>query len=345
MKRKRFCIGVGGTGGHIIPGIALAERAKEKGVNVLIVGRRGSMEERLVKESGLDFLGYPYFTRSIFSLPGQLMALVWCLIFLHRAEVSKVLACGSYATLPLILASIILRRALFLLEQNRIPGRMIKLFAPFAQYVFFGFAPGGKVKCRVKFTGNPIRKGIKAMKEIKEKRPSAPQVQPILVLGGSQGARFLSQYFKEVARKFPGEKFLIQVRSEDQEKIAQDSPDNCQFFVFTMEIERLLAEAKLVISRAGGSSLSEILFLGIPAILVPYPYATQDHQLINAKTIEGSGGCLVLEEKELKTHSQKVEEILGEIIRDEKKRKEMAKRARDLSKDGTEEILVTMEVI
>ncbi|MEO0098257.1 MAG: UDP-N-acetylglucosamine--N-acetylmuramyl-(pentapeptide) pyrophosphoryl-undecaprenol N-acetylglucosamine transferase [candidate division WOR-3 bacterium] len=334
VLEKEIAIIIAGTGGHIFPGIALAEEIREKGRKVFLLGRKRGMEEKIAEEVGLDFLGYPFF-KSLFSF-GFFQSIVHCLFLLWRRKPWVIINCGSYASLPPLLAGIILGLPIYILEQNRIPGRMTKVFAPFARWVFFGFPPQGMTKDKVIWTGNPIRKRIKKIKERKE--------EYILVLGGSQGARSLSLFLKNLARDFPDEQFLIQVREEDLEKLTEEAPGNCSFFIFTSEIERILSRAKLVVSRAGGSTVSEILYLGLPAVLIPYPYATQNHQEANALFCVGRGCALMIRESEFLKNWEKVKKVFQSLLRDDEKRKEMGKRAKELSRDGTKIILERLKI-
>lgn len=294
------------------------------------------MEEKIIEESGLPFRGYPYFERKPSHFLRILIGIIRCLFFILRDKPQAVVASGSYACLPVVLAGLILGKRLFLLEQNRVSGTVTKLFSPFARYVFFGFPQkdwgkrliaGGKVR----FTGNPIRRGIREIAKIAEEK--------ILVLGGSQGARRISQCFKEIAGEFPHEEFLIQIRREDAGRIEENSPENCQFFVFNPRVERLFSQAKVVVGRAGGSFLSEVLYLGIPALLIPYPYAAHNHQEENAFYCHNAGAAVMMREERLLSQREEVISTLRVIINDQEKREEMRRRARELGRVGTEDIL------
>ncbi len=322
-----------GTGGHIFPGIALAERAKERGIPFFLIGREKAFEEGIIKESGLPFRTYPYFERKVSHLLPVLFGIMRCLALILKDKPTAIIAGGSYASLPPVVASIILRKRLFLLEQNRIPGTLIKIFAPFARYTFFAFPPAEKVKGQIKVTGNPIRKRIKEIGKIREER--------ILVLGGSQGARRITQCFKEIAKEFPRERFLIQVRKEDAGKVEQDSPPNVDFFLFTPNIDEFLSQAKIAVGRAGGSFVSEILYLGIPAILIPYPYAAHNHQEKNALYSANCGGALMMREEEIFSQRDKLLRVLRLMVESKEKREEMREKAKKIGRDGTEEILDT----
>ncbi|MEO0102104.1 MAG: UDP-N-acetylglucosamine--N-acetylmuramyl-(pentapeptide) pyrophosphoryl-undecaprenol N-acetylglucosamine transferase [candidate division WOR-3 bacterium] len=328
-KRRLIFIVIAGTGGHIFPGIALAEGVKERGEKVLLLGRRGGMEEKIAKESGFDFWGYAFFKR-LFSI-NLVYGVVQCFCYFWRNKPKVVIACGSYASLPPILAGIALCLPIYLLEQNRMPGKMTKVFASFARLVFLGFPPPRKIKNKEIWSGNPIRKAIRMIKEIKEEN--------ILILGGSQGARFLSLFFKDLAQEFPEEKFLIQVREEDFEKIRDDTYQNCSFFVFTPNIAEILAKTKLVVSRAGASTISEILYLGLPVILIPYPYAAQNHQEWNARFCVERGCAIMIKEDDFVKNQERVKRVIKSFILDKERREEMRRKAEKIKKDGTKIIL------
>ncbi len=333
VSRAVFCIVAAGTGGHILPGLVLAEEGRKRGYEVILCGRKRGMEEKLIKEnSPYPFVGYPYLERGFFFLLNLVRGLIQCLFFFLRHKVKAVVVCGSYASLPPVLAGIILRLPIYLLEQNRVPGKMIKFFAPFARAVFFAFPPIGRRPGII--TGNPIRKEIKSL----GLKISNSFGDKILVLGGSQGAHFLTFFFLELARDFPEEKFLIQVRKEDEEKVKERAPTNVSTFVFNPNIEELYSGAKLIISRAGGSTLSEILHLGIPMILIPYPYAAQNHQEENARFCHEVGCAVMMRERDLLRKKDELKRVIRLLLSDEGKRKEMREKAKEWGRDGGEKI-------
>jgi UDP-N-acetylglucosamine--N-acetylmuramyl-(pentapeptide) pyrophosphoryl-undecaprenol N-acetylglucosamine transferase len=168
-------------------------------------------------------------------------------------------------------------------------------------------------------TGNILRKSI----VVKGRREAGK----ILVLGGSGGARRLNELGYELARKLPGERFVILTGKRDyREMEASPRLSNLRLVEFTSHPEELYATAKIAISRAGAVTLSELLANGIPSILVPFPFAVDDHQTHNARWVEEAGATVLVGENEI----ERVEVVLKELIEDKERRKKMSDAGRKL---------------
>lgn len=315
--------------------LAIGEVLKRNGFELVFTGRRFSMEEEMIRT---------YFPESLFKpLPAfrgpprqartGVLRFAFCVlratfmllpVFIFK-QVSAVIASGGFASLPPIVLSILFHKPLFLLEQNRIPGRVIKYFSHYATLKFSGFPIRNFI-----FTGNPLRPGI--VQSAKCTRHAVGTF--VLVLGGSQGAEILIQRVLEIAPDFPNIKFIILLGKRPiPERIK--IPDNCELVGFTLTPEKFYSQASLALSRAGGMILAELLAFGIPSILIPYPYATDAHQKANAQYLEKEGVSIVLDQN----HLHELGQILKELLEDKTKLRRMRKNAQKLARLDASEVI------
>jgi UDP-N-acetylglucosamine--N-acetylmuramyl-(pentapeptide) pyrophosphoryl-undecaprenol N-acetylglucosamine transferase len=234
--------------------------------------------------------------------------------FLRAQHVVLVVGLGSYASVPMLRAAIKHRIPYILLEQNVVPGRATRWFARRARLVCLSFAESAALLgsgCRVRVTGNPLRRGFTQIAEVKANAADQAVVDPgkvsrLLVLGGSGGARTLNM-------QTPLALYKAAAALRDWEIIHQSGESDCQatrelyrklglsavVVPFIDHMARALLDTDLVISRAGGTTLAELAAAGVPAILAPYPKASDDHQRKNADALAAAGGALVIDEREI----------------------------------------------
>jgi len=310
-KRPYLLIAAGGTGGHMFPAQALAEAMVAKGWRV-----RLSTDARGARFAG----GFPVqVERSVVSsgtfARGGILARLWVpfqiaggvIVAIGRCiwdKPSVVVGFGGYPSLPALVAAWVLRLPCMIHEQNGVLGRVNQIFAPRVAKVACGTwptpLPPGVAGEPV---GNPVRQAVLD-------RATAPYMAPgdypmsVLVIGGSQGARVLSDMVPAALAALPAtiKPFLRvahQARAEDQDRVvaAYDAADiKAEIAPFFADIPRRLAEAQLVISRAGASSVADISVIGRPAILIPFAAAAGDHQTANARgLVEGQAAVLCAE--------------------------------------------------
>jgi UDP-N-acetylglucosamine--N-acetylmuramyl-(pentapeptide) pyrophosphoryl-undecaprenol N-acetylglucosamine transferase len=328
----RVLITGGGTGGHCTPAIAVAEALRQTDPEVAItyVGRADGLESRLVPMAGLDFAGLRLGSMgsSVLSSAPRL-ALRLPLAYREAARLvgrfrpQVVLATGGYVCVPVVLAARRRHIPVLLLEQNLLPGRAVKWLASRVQEVassFPGtaeFLPRAKVVC----TGNPVRLPFAELVG----RPQLPEAPPtLLVMGGSQGARHLNEVLLEalpsLLARLPhltvvhltGPTDHLQVVAAAREA-GLPVGERYQPSPFVSDVAERLAAASLVVMRAGGSSLAEVVCLGRPMVLVPYPHAGE-HQSANALPFEEAGAALVIPDQELTAGLLEgaVREVLGD---------------------------------
>jgi UDP-N-acetylglucosamine--N-acetylmuramyl-(pentapeptide) pyrophosphoryl-undecaprenol N-acetylglucosamine transferase len=305
----------GGTGGHVFPGIALAEAFLSvcSGGAVSFVGTRDGLEARAVPARGfpIDFVPSGQVRgKGIGALPGAVrmaLGLPAAMAVLRRRRPDLVVGVGGYASVPVALSAALLGVPLFLQEQNSVPGRSNRFLARRAVRVFAGFSgavpffPPG----RTQVTGNPVRAEIVAA--ARERGRSFPPEAPftVLALGGSQGARAINTRVLGMARRAKREgaaiRFLLQAGAREHEAVAQSAREEAlpvETFAFTDRIGDWFQRCHAVMMRAGALSIAEAALFGRPCVLVPYPFAADDHQAGNAREFCASGGGEWLPEAE-----------------------------------------------
>lgn len=304
----KIFIGTGGTGGHIYPALALAETLleKEHSWEATFIGARQALEAEIFKQSKFKYflitsrgilrkISFQAFSAPFFMLKGFFEALA----LLYKEKPQVILSFGGFASAPLNIAGIILRIPLILHEQNAVLGASNRFFALFCQKLLTSFpetqyAPKNKTI----FCGVPVRKSIENAHAIGNKKQKT-----LLIMGGSQGARALNLFIKNNLSCLETINMevihLIGKRDFEQISFPTEKYPFYHPFSYMNDIEKVLAKSDIIISRAGASALAEIFCLGKPSILVPFPYAAENHQLQNALFAQKHGAAIVIEEKDL----------------------------------------------
>lgn len=312
-RRARLLVAGGGTGGHVLAGVAVAEawrRAHGGEAEVLFVGARGGIEEKLVPRAGfplelldLGALNRVSMTRrvqTLFQLPFTLLR-SWSLVRKFRPR--AVLGVGGYASGPVVLVARLLSRLglnqarTAILEQNTVAGMTNRILGRFVDLVFSAF-PGTEASFpgrTVRVTGNPVRSAIGRM--------PAPLANPftIFIFGGSQGALGINSLVLEalphLGAVMPRLRFIHQTGERDHVRVVQgyaDADVKARVEKFIHDMSPAYAEASLVICRAGSSTLSEIAAVGRPAVLIPFPHAADNHQETNARVFVDAGAAMLV---------------------------------------------------
>ena len=318
----RIIVSGGGTGGHIYPAVTIANQIKEKqpDAEIIFVGTREGLECEIVPRYGypIEFIEVAGFQRklsldTIKSAFKLLAGLIDALKLIRKIKPDLVVGTGGYVCGPVLFLAALQGIPTCIQEQNAMPGVTNKILAHFVKKVFLGYQEAGKYfggKSEKLFTGNPIRKEILEVSRATaiEKFKLDPAKKTILVSGGSRGARSINDAMALVETSLAGrsdvqvihitgetgyEKFIGQV----EKKVLMS--DNIKVFRYMHDMPLALAAADLAIFRSGAIGLAELMARGIPSILVPYPYATANHQEHNARAVEGAGGAVVILDKEL----------------------------------------------
>jgi UDP-N-acetylglucosamine--N-acetylmuramyl-(pentapeptide) pyrophosphoryl-undecaprenol N-acetylglucosamine transferase len=335
----------GGTGGHIFPGIAVALELRARQVPVLWLGSAGGLETRLVPEAGL-----PIRTLAISGVRGKgpltvlmaplriLRALIAAWMLLGRERPASALALGGFAAGPGGIAAWLRGVPLVVHEQNRVPGLTNRILSRFAKMRLCGFRDALP---RAQWLGNPVRREIAALPPPQERFIARAGTPRLLVLGGSQGAYNLNVVLPQVLQCMPqalrpllrhqtGPKHLAKTT-----RIYAAAGVDAQVEAFIDDMAAAYAWADLVVCRAGALTLAELCAAGLPAILVPFPAAVDDHQTRNAEELVACGAARLIAEGE--TFPQRLGAALGDLLggADDERRPRllaMAQAARTLAK-------------
>ncbi|MBW2269040.1 MAG: undecaprenyldiphospho-muramoylpentapeptide beta-N-acetylglucosaminyltransferase [Deltaproteobacteria bacterium] len=308
---QRWVVAGGGTGGHVTPALALAERIRERGDDVLVMGGRLGLESKLVPQAGFELVALPArqlmgqgFLGRLAALPALAAACFAAWRELGRRNVEIVVSVGGYASVPAVAAAVLRRLPIALVEPNAIPGRANLAAARFARRVFLGFeaaaasfGPSGREPARV--CGIPLRRALLEVfaSQAERRTPAAPF--RLLVFGGSQGARQLNDAMIEAAPAL-GRHIQIfhQTGPADQERVTRAyaaAGVQAEVVAFEPDMPGRYAWADLALCRSGALTVAELALAGLPALLVPYPYAADDHQRANARALADAGAGRLLD--------------------------------------------------
>lgn len=313
----RIIITGGGTGGHLFPGIALATALRRQfpGCEIMLIGTKRQLDRDTL--AGLDFrqesitcmglkgMGLTHRIRSLASLP---KAVLEARRLIKQFQPELVFGVGGYVTGPVLLAARLLGVPACIHEQNSIPGLANRLTSRFVNKVFVsipGTYPFSPAKTVV--SGNPVRAEILAAAEQKQSQQKANTPFTLLVMGGSLGAHRINMLMLEAAA-FLKEKLnrpfqlVHQTGAADAEQVRAGYAAigiNADVAPFIKDMATVYAQADLAVARAGATSLAELAVMGLPALLIPYPHAADDHQAANARYYVAGGGARMYREEEL----------------------------------------------
>ena len=341
---SRFLISCGGTGGHLAPGIAVAEGLVERGHGVRLLISQKRVDARLTEK-------YPHFeftpvAGTGFGLaPGQLARFVtsqakgfaFCRKLVRETKPDCVIGFGGFTSTGVVLAARMRGLPVALHESNRVPGRAIRVLGPFAQRVYLpSEVKLGTVKPEVvRHVEMPVRREIVRVEKTvaREALGLNPQQKVVVVFGGSQGATVLNEWARReigaLAREGvqvccvtglgKGAEEIIELRSRDGAVV------RARFIAFSDRVGELLSAADLVVARAGAGTIAELIRCETPAVLVPFPQAADDHQRANAAQFAREGGGIVVEQSamdeltgkvlELALSGSRLEELRGKLHR------------------------------
>jgi UDP-N-acetylglucosamine--N-acetylmuramyl-(pentapeptide) pyrophosphoryl-undecaprenol N-acetylglucosamine transferase len=333
---KSILIMAGGTGGHIFPGLAVAEQMRAAGWDVVWMGARGGMEERLVPRYGHRTAwirakaarGKGVLQKLL--LPANLLYSFWeSARHIRRLKPDVVLGLGGYVAFPGGMMASLLNRPLALHEQNAIAGLANRVLAQVSDKVMVAFPDALK---GAEWTGNPVRSEIAAIEPPEKRFEGRKGKLHILVVGGSLGAQALNEALPKaisLLQEKPrvvhqsGEKHLEALHAHYREAGVQG-----ELVAFIDDMAKRYAEADLVICRAGAVTVAELSAGGMASILVPFPHAVDDHQTANARFLSERGAAILIQQRDLTP--QKLAELIRSL--DRARLLDMAKRARAMGK-------------
>jgi len=333
---KTILIMAGGTGGHIFPGLAVAEQMRAAGWEVVWMGARGGMEERLVPKHGYRAAwirakaarGKGLMQKLL--LPANLLYSFWeSARHIRGLRPDVVLGLGGYVAFPGGMMASLWNRPLALHEQNAIPGLANKVLAQVSDKVMTGFPQALR---NAEWTGNPVRAEIAAIAAPESRFAGRTGALKLLVVGGSLGAQALNEAVPKALALMSARPQVVHQAGEKHldalKKHYADAGVQGELVAFIDDMARRYAEADLVICRAGAVTVAELSAGGVPSILVPFPHAVDDHQTANGKFLADHGAAFLIQQRDLtpQTLAQTIQRL------DRSRLLDMARKARALGK-------------
>jgi len=343
-----LAIAGGGTGGHIFPALAIAAQLKKTmpEIELLYLGMKGGLEEKLASTAELPFHPIPARPLRRSLSPANLLIpfTLWkgkrtAAGILNRHGVDALLGTGGYVSVPALYGARRRGAKIFLQEQNSYPGLATRLFARHAQVVFLAYSRAQKFLpsiARVMSVGNPLRQNFALASRAEGLNFFGLDCarKTLLIFGGAQGAEALNRKVRDSLPRLRqlGHLQIIwqagRANFAHYQQIFQTSGVAGRILEFIDRMELALAAADLAFCRAGALSLSELAVCGLPAVLVPYPHAAEDHQYHNARAFEERGAAVVIRQSELDRFD--LPEFVEQLFADEQRLKKMSEAAKTL---------------
>ncbi|HOJ92330.1 MAG TPA: UDP-N-acetylglucosamine--N-acetylmuramyl-(pentapeptide) pyrophosphoryl-undecaprenol N-acetylglucosamine transferase [Dictyoglomaceae bacterium] len=302
----------GGTGGHVFPGLNMAEFIKDRAPHweISFIGRKNSFEEKIISEK-FSFYGISISKSSDLKSTKLFKSVKEVNDIFKKLKPDLLIIFGSYNTVPIAISAVLKNYPFWLHEQNVFPGRVTKMFAKFATGVAISF-PQTKVFLnntkKVYLTGNFVKTELltRDKEECKRKLEFKLDRKLLLITGGSQGAMRINEIAKLIVPSLlkEGWQILHQIGEKHYEEFSKSIPSDWieagyKPVSFIKNMEVAIRAADLAISRAGATTISQFLIAGLPAVYIPYPYAKDDHQRYNAEVVVEAGGGDLIFEKDL----------------------------------------------
>jgi UDP-N-acetylglucosamine--N-acetylmuramyl-(pentapeptide) pyrophosphoryl-undecaprenol N-acetylglucosamine transferase len=338
---RTILIAAGGTGGHLFPGIAVADelKARDPETRVVFVGTPRGLEGRLVPQAGyelemlpilpLNGVGPVRMVKGVLALP---LAMLKAVALVRRHRPAAVLGVGGYAGGPTVLAAALLGIPTVVLEPNAKPGFTNRVLKPFVRHAACSYDEARReFGSKGVVTGNPVRGGFAKL---------APKwhVPPmtLLAFGGSQGARIINKTLAAALPLLPGRdqvRIVHQTGPASQEEVAaayKAAGREAEVLAFLDDMQARFAQADLVLCRSGATTAAELTAAGKASVLVPFALAADDHQRSNARALESAGAARMIEEKDLTP--ERLAAVLSELLGDTARLTAMEEAARKLAR-------------
>jgi UDP-N-acetylglucosamine--N-acetylmuramyl-(pentapeptide) pyrophosphoryl-undecaprenol N-acetylglucosamine transferase len=347
----RAILAGGGTGGHVIPALAIAQQLKKDyAANVLFIGTPRGMENRLVRAAGFELrlvqvgalnrVSLATRLRTLFDLPRAVWDASRLLADFHP---DVVIGVGGYASGPAMAAAILRRIPTIAFEPNVVPGFANRMIASWVSIAAVQFDQTGRYFRKHEVTGVPVRP---AFFEIV---PRAQNAQPstLLIFGGSQGAHAINQAVIDALPALRGRVSGLHIihqtgeRDYNDARVAYERAGiDAELSAFITDMPGIFARADLLVCRSGASTVGEVAAAGKPAVFIPFPRAADDHQKVNAQALEREGAAVLLEEVTLTGAS--LAETVGGLFADRKRLEQMGQAAKKLSHPRAAQDIATM---
>lgn len=350
-KVKKVLVTAGGTGGHVFPALAAARMFQEQGVEVLWIGTRQGIEADIVPKNSinieyLDVAGVR--GQGLARLIGAPLKIVKAVIqvikIVSRFQPDLVLGMGGFVTGPTGVGVWLCGRPVFIHEQNAIAGFTNKVLARLARKVFQAFPGAFAAAAKVETTGNPVRKEIAQLASPEQRYAAHEGPVRILILGGSQGAVALNQLVPKALSLLQGElPFLVRHQCgarniEAANECYQQAGVDAEVVPFIDDMASAYAWADVVVCRSGALTVSELAAAGVASVLIPYPFAVDDHQTKNGEYLSAAGAAVLVQQNEL--NEADLAQLLREKLSSRDELMRMAEKARALAMTNATERLV-----
>ena len=323
----RVIISAGGTGGHIYPALAIINKIKEKEPDseFLYIGTHNRMEKDIVPAKGIPFKSIEMygFSKKIFrnikTVKCLFKAFKECKKMIKEFNPDIVIGVGGYVTVPVVVSAKKLGFKTFLHEQNSLPGKSNKFLSKYCDLVGVSFEssldkfPSGKAIV----TGNPCSEdALKAPVLLKSTLGLSATKKLVLIVMGSLGAGKVSKYLESELQRFEGKDYevlFVTGKGSYDEVMKHNYPKNVKIIPFYEGLTSVMKKTDVMVSRAGASTLSELIALEVPSILIPSPYVANNHQYLNALDLVKQNAALMVEEKDLEDGVlfKKVDELIN----------------------------------
>lgn len=328
----KVVITAGGTGGHIFPALALISKLKEKDKNVeiLYIGTTNRMEKDIIPKEGIPYIGIEMkgLNRKNIFKNIDVMKTYLKAVSKAKAELTKfkpdiVIGFGGYISAPVIYAAHKLKIKTIIHEQNSIPGVSNKFLSRYVDKVLVSFKESIKdfPNDKTIYTGNPRSEQIKDIEKIDKTTLGFKKDKAlIIIVMGSLGSLTMTKKLKETLPLFKNKDYqVLLITGKDYYDEYKDIKlsSNVKLVPFYNNLLGLMKDADLIVTRSGASTIAEITSIGLPAIMVPSPYVTNNHQYVNAKSLEDDGACIILKEEDFDKNS--LVDLLDKTINDKKK--------------------------
>lgn len=346
---KKVLLTTGGTGGHIYPALAVADNLNEKGIEVLFVGSKSRMEKDIVPKRGYRFIGLDIrVPRGLKNIISFLKVLKIAYKLVKKENPDAIVGFGNYISVPVLFAGVLQKKKIYLQEQNANIGFANKFFYKFAQMTFLAFERTYdelpiKYQNKFKVIGNPLRVEIEGLKYQEERKRLGlkDDERLLLVTGGSLGAKEINDaIIKNWDRFLNDEKIVIYWATgkdnyEEIEKQIKEKKEKDEIKPYFENMLEIMAAADLVVCRAGALTISEVIELERPSIIIPYS-SIKVGQYENAKILMENESAYVYTKEQI---NEAMEEIFS-LIRNEENLKKMRVRIKSLKKPNSAETLI-----
>ncbi|MEI6896062.1 MAG: undecaprenyldiphospho-muramoylpentapeptide beta-N-acetylglucosaminyltransferase [Psychromonas sp.] len=337
-QNKTLLVMAGGTGGHVFPGLAVAEQLKKQGWKVNWLGTADRMEAQLVPEHGyeIDFIDIAGVRgngiKRLLMAPLRIIkSILQARRVLKNRKVDLVLGMGGFASGPGGIAAWTLGIPVLLHEQNAAAGITNRILALFSKKILMGFAGAFDHKKAI-LVGNPVRESVIALPEKIISEAHLPL--KVLVVGGSLGAKVLNDLLPEVIAQFSAEALMVMHQTgkghyQQVKTLYQNKNLNVDVQEFITDMDAAYAWADIIICRAGALTVSEVAVVGLPAIFIPLPHAVDDHQTKNAQDLVSRGGAVLIPQKQL--NNKKLSDYLQAFSQNRQQLIEMSKQSKKVA--------------